>query len=99
VSATVRNAEDELNCAEEWLDALSIDLPMKRTDFDCIGDYIVEVVAATRRAAMSNQPAKPAIPDSLQFAAEKAVHLLSQHGFSLAADNLTKALAAAKGGE
>jgi len=41
-----RNACEELNCAEEVLDGLSVDLDMEKTDFDCIGDYIKAVFAA-----------------------------------------------------
>jgi hypothetical protein len=41
-----RNACEELNCAEELLDGMSVDLDMEQTDFDCIGDYIKAVFAA-----------------------------------------------------
>lgn len=39
-----RDAETELNCAEEILDALAADLNLQKTDFECIGDYITAVV-------------------------------------------------------
>ena len=35
-----RNAEDELNCAEDVLDGYAAHLDLEKTDFDCIGDYI-----------------------------------------------------------
>ena len=49
----VRDAESELNCAEEVLDGIVASLPegaMQRTDFDCIGDYITAVVEALTAA-------------------------------------------------
>jgi NTP pyrophosphatase (non-canonical NTP hydrolase) len=50
VAQDERDAENELNCAEEVLDALAADLNMPETSFDCIGDYIEAVVAAIRAA-------------------------------------------------
>ena len=41
-----RKACEELDCAEEVLDGLSVGLTMEQTDFDCIGDYIKAVFAA-----------------------------------------------------
>ncbi len=45
-SDEVRDAEAELNCAEDVLDALSANLDMEKTDFDCIGEYITAVFEA-----------------------------------------------------
>lgn len=45
-----RDAEAELNCAEEVLDSLAVNLDLEQTHFDCVGDYITAVVEATRRA-------------------------------------------------
>lgn len=45
----IRNADDELNCAEEVLDAITCefsDSEFPVTDFSCIGDYITAVVNA-----------------------------------------------------
>lgn len=44
MEAATRDAESELNCAEEILDALAVDLNLQKTDFECIGDYITAVV-------------------------------------------------------
>lgn len=41
-----RKACEELNHAEEVLDAFSVDLNMEQTEFDCIGDYINAVFEA-----------------------------------------------------
>lgn len=54
-----RNAEDELNCAEEILDGYAAHLDLEKTDFDCIGDYIDAVCKklkedADRWAAVRN---------------------------------------------
>ena len=48
--APERDPEEELNCAEEVLDALAVDLGLFDTVFDCIGDYITAVVTAIRAA-------------------------------------------------
>ena len=53
-----RNACEELNHAEEVLDALSVDLNMEQTDFDCIGDYINAVFEAQAKK-LTNAPAIP----------------------------------------
>jgi len=45
-SDEVRDAEAELNCAEDVLDSLSVNLDMEKTDFDCIGEYITAVFEA-----------------------------------------------------
>jgi hypothetical protein len=45
----VRDAEAELNCAEEVLESLSIDLPMEETGFDCLGDYVTAVFEAQKK--------------------------------------------------
>lgn len=43
-----RNAEDELICAEEVLDAIAVSLDLKETSFKCIGDYITAVIDALK---------------------------------------------------
>ena len=68
-----RNVCEELNCAEEVLDGLSVDLGMEKTDFDCIGDYIKAVFAA--QAKCLTPPAQPAqaevtVPDDMSHAGE-----------------------------
>lgn len=51
-----RDAETELNCAEEVLDAISVDLNMEQTAFDCIGDYITAVVEAIKKQPTASKP-------------------------------------------
>lgn len=48
-----RDAEAELNCAEEVLDGYAAHLELKETAFNCIGDYIKEVCEA-----LKEQPAQ-----------------------------------------
>jgi hypothetical protein len=54
-----RNVCEELNCAEEVLDGLSVDLGMEKTDFDCIGDYIKAVFAAQAKCLTPPAPPSP----------------------------------------
>lgn len=56
----IRNAEDELNCAEEVLDAITCEFPdgeFPVTDFNCIGDYITAVVDVFKERLAAQQPA------------------------------------------
>lgn len=48
----VHDAETELNCAEEVLDAIAVGLDMEETAFDCICDYITAVVNTIMKPAM-----------------------------------------------
>ena len=41
-----RKSAEELNCAEDLIDSLSVNLDMEKTDFDCIGEYIAAVFEA-----------------------------------------------------
>lgn len=47
----VRDAETELNCAEEVLDGYAAHLDLEETAFDCIGDYIRAVCEALKTSA------------------------------------------------
>lgn len=51
--------EDELNCAEEVLDAYAAELGLEETSFDCIGDYITAVVEGMRKKRQEAVLAKP----------------------------------------
>lgn len=56
----IRNAEDELNCAEEVLDAITCEFSdgeFPVTDFNCIGDYITAVVDVFKERLAAQQPA------------------------------------------
>lgn len=56
----IRNAEDELNCAEEVLDAITCEFSdgeFPVTDFNCIGDYITAVVDVFKERLEAQQPA------------------------------------------
>ena len=53
-----RKACEELNCAEEVLAGLSVDLDMEQTHFDCIGDYIQAVFDAQTKK-LTTPPAAP----------------------------------------
>lgn len=56
----IRNAEDELNCAEEVLDAITCEFSdgeFPVTDFNCIGDYITAVVDVFKDRLAAQQPA------------------------------------------
>lgn len=53
-----RDAEAELNCAEEVLDGYAAHLPMTETAFDCIGDYIKAVIEA-QAAMLAAAPSAP----------------------------------------
>ena len=58
----IRNAEDELNCAEEVLDAITCEFSdgeFPVTDFNCIGDYITAVVDVFKERLAAQQPATP----------------------------------------
>lgn len=51
----VHDAETELNCAEEILDAYDAEFGLEHNGYDCIGDYIKAVVEAARKLS----PQKP----------------------------------------
>lgn len=56
----IRNAEDELNCAEEVLDAITCEFSdgeFPVTDFNCICDYITAVVDVFKERLAAQQPA------------------------------------------
>lgn len=56
----IRNAEDELSCAEEVLDAITCEFSdgeFPVTDFNCIGDYITAVVDVFKERLAAQQPA------------------------------------------
>lgn len=56
----IRNAVDELNCAEEVLDAITCEFSdgeFPVTDFNCIGDYITAVVDVFKERLAAQQPA------------------------------------------
>lgn len=55
VAESERDAEAELNCAEEILEVYSVRLNLEQTHFECIGDYIQAVGGAfeTRIATMA----------------------------------------------
>lgn len=58
----IRNAEDELNYAEEVLDAITCEFSdgeFPVTDFNCIGDYITAVVDVFKERLAAQQPATP----------------------------------------
>lgn len=60
VQGGIRNAEDELNCAEEVLDAITCEFSdgeFPVTDFNCIGDYITAVVDVFKERLAAQQPA------------------------------------------
>jgi len=51
-----QKSAEELNCAEDVLDALSVGLDMGKTDFECIGEYITAVFEAqAKKFGMSKQ--------------------------------------------
>jgi hypothetical protein len=41
--------EDEISCAEEWLDHYAAQLNLGQTHFECVGDYIKAVVEAAMK--------------------------------------------------
>ena len=58
----IRNAEDELSCAEEVLDAITCEFSdgeFPVTDFNCIGDYITAVVDVFKERLAARQPDTP----------------------------------------
>lgn len=64
-----RKACEELNHAEEVLDALSVDLNMEQTDFDCIGDYINAVFEAQAKKLASAPRQWVGLTDDAVYAA------------------------------
>lgn len=58
VPADERDADAELNCAEEVLDGYAAHLPLTETAFDCIGDYIKAVIEA-QAAMLAAAPSAP----------------------------------------
>lgn len=84
-----QSPEDELNCAEEVLDAYAAHLELEQTMFDCIGDYITAVVEATQKK-YSAAAAKPPLRRVTNYA-EQAAHA------DLAAEALVKMVGSGQG--
>lgn len=66
--APERDPADELNRAEEVLDALAVDLNLPETAFDCLGDYITAVAVALR--ASTPEPEQVEDTESACYAVE-----------------------------